>query len=81
MVQIAINVKEGYILRVMCFIMLLQERRQALTEQALNQLNIVTDFWKAAAQGKIALKAMMDNSAIELLQVLCHSRIRMIACW
>lgn len=56
MIQITVNMKEGYILRVMCFIMLLQERRQALTEQALNQLNIVAHFWKVAAQAKVALK-------------------------
>ena len=55
-IQITVNVKEGYILRKMCFIMLLQERRQALTEQALNQLNIVAHFWKGAAQSKVALK-------------------------
>ncbi len=63
MIQITVNMKEGYILRVMCFVMLLQERRQALTEQALNQLNIVAHFWKAAAQAKVALKAMIDTSS------------------
>ena len=55
-IQITVNMKEGYVLREMCFIMLLQERRQALTEQALNQLNIVAHFWKDAAQSKVSLK-------------------------
>ena len=78
-IQITVDMKEGYVLWVMGFIMLLQERRQALTEQALNQLNIVAHFWKAAAQAKVALKATINDSAIAFLHVSCQSKVCVIA--
>lgn len=53
--------KVGDVYRIPDFVVALDKLRQALIEQALNQLDIVAHFWKSAFQTKLSLQMKLDH--------------------